>query len=180
MTEEGMSLSQKLDKLIEQNVEKQTKKKDFQLPFGIRFGARAKMKKNFALVQSVDTNGTVKFKWYPIEDNTVKVGETYHEVTADYVLRYKQYPLIILPLWNIRPMKRGGEKVNEKGAFSPKKNFDQAVKSGQLSMTEKFILAAIKMDLVKGKKKFELKTILIIGAVLVGGYLAAQQFGWIG
>ena len=158
---EEKTISEKLDRLLDSFEQIQVKKK-FKLPFGIRT-QRGKLKKNYAVVEIIRTNGNVDFKFVQIEDNTVKIGDIYYETTAKHVLRYGKYPLIILPEWNISPLSKPEEQI-----FSSEKNLDEAVKEGKLSAAEKFILHAIKMDLVKEKPKINFTTIIIIIAVLGG------------
>ena len=145
-------MKDKLDKVIE-GLEKLEKRKRFKLPLGIRM-QKGKIKKNYAVVMIVRTNGTVYFKMIAIEDNTIKVGEIYHEATAGHILRYKKYPLIILPEWNIKP-------------FSPSENIKEAIKDGSLSSAEKFILHKVKMESVS-KSKISMKVILIVLGLIVG------------
>lgn len=177
---EEESVSKKLDKLIDLNIQtlEEKKEKKFSLPWGIKLFSKGKLKKNYAIVQILRTNGSVEFKFVQIEDNTIKIGDVYHEATADYIMRYKKYPLIVLPEWNIRPIKKGSEEM-EVQPFKARENIKEAIDKGQLSSAEKFILYAIKMDLVKGKNKVNWMTVLLIGAILVGGYLLAGQMGYV-
>jgi len=157
------TINEKLDRLIE-GIEQSGKKKKFRMPMGIKM-QKGKIRKNYAIVLIIKTNGSVFFKMVQIEDNTIKIGETYHEATAKYVLRYRRFPMIILPEWNITPL---SEPENE--VFSPEKNLKEAMDKGKLSSAEKFILHAIKMDLVKAKPKMNIITIVVIIAA-IGGLL---------
>ena len=109
------TVSEKLDKLLTSFEEIQEKKK-FKLPFGAKPGV-AKRKKNYAIVQILKTNGAVDFKMFPIEDNTIKVGDIYYETTTKHVFRYKKYPLVIILEWNITPVSKPEEHV-----FNPEEN----------------------------------------------------------
>ena len=157
------TINEKLDRLIE-GIEQSGRKKKFRMPMGIKM-QKGKIRKNYAIVLIIRTNGSVFFKMVQIEDNTIKIGETYHEATAKYVLRYRRFPMIILPEWNITPL---SEPENE--VFSPEKNLKEAMDKGKLSAAEKFILHAIKMDLVKAKPKMNIITIVVIIAA-IGGLL---------
>jgi hypothetical protein len=162
---EEKTVSQKLDRIIE-GFEQQKQKKEFKLPMGIRT-KKGKVRKNYAVIQLIRTNGAIEFKMLPIEDNTVKVGDIYYETTAKHVLRYKRYPMIIIPEWNISPLE---SPDLEPKPFDSQKNLEEAVKEGKLSAAEKFILHAIKMDLVKGKPKVNIGTILIV-LIAIGGLI---------
>ena len=157
------TINEKLDRLIE-GIEQSGKKKKFRMPMGIKM-QKGKIRKNYAIVLIIKTNGSVFFKMVQIEDNTIKIGETYHEATAKYVLRYRRFPMIILPEWNITPLSEPETEV-----FSPEKNLKEAMDKGKLSAAEKFILHAIKMDLVKAKPKMNIITIVVIIAA-IGGLL---------
>lgn len=179
MENEKISVTKKLDKLIEildKEEGKDKKKKKFKLPLNI-FLQKGKIRKNYVIVQLIRMNGGIEYKMIPIQDNTIKVGDTYHEATADYVLRYKNYPFIILPEWNIRPVKKGGETKEEIVAWKPSDNVKEAIKKGQLSSAEKFILHAIKMDQIVQRKPINFKIILIVGALLVGAYFLLSYTG---
>lgn len=168
---ERETVSDKLDKVITALEETQTKKK-FQLPLRIRMQKGKAMKKDFAVVVLIKTNGAVQFKMLPIVDNTIKVGEVYYEATAKHVLRYKRWPMIIIPEWNITPLSQPDPEP-----FNAEKNYDEAINQGKLSSAEKFILHAIKMDTVKPKMNFNMKAIAIGLVVVVGGALLLGQLG---
>jgi len=166
---ENQTISEKLDKLI-QGIENRNQKKKFSLPLGMKM-QKGKLRKNYCLVLIIRTNGNTIFKMVEIVDNTIKVGETYHEASAKYILRYKRYPLIILPEWNISPL-------SEPEPFNPQKDVEKAIEEGKLSSAEKFILHAIKMDLVKAKPKMSIITIVIIIAA-IGGVLFLLNYAGI-
>lgn len=157
--EEEETLKQKLDKIVTKLEEQETKtKKKFKLPWSLTWNKGQYRKRNYAIIQVVKMNGSVDFKKVPIEDNTIKLGEVSHEATADYVLRYKKYPMIILPEWSLKP-------------FSPRENMVETIEEGRLSSAEKFILHRIKMDMIKPKMKWSFGTLFVILAVLVGGFV---------
>ncbi len=170
MEKNEKTVNEKLDALLE-GFETSQEKKKFKLPLGVRM-QKGKIKKNYCIVQIIRTNGSIEFKMVLIEDNTIKVGDVYHEATAKYVLRYRNYPLIILPEWNITPISSPEEE-----AFSPEKNLAEAVKEGKLSAAEKFILHAIKMDLVREKPKMDMTKVLIILGVIGAGLFLASYMG---
>lgn len=157
------TISQKLDKIIEK-IEQQDNGKKFKSPVG--FFGRQKLKnksKDYCIVQILRTNGNVEFKVMRIEDNVIKLdNESFHEASADYIMRYKRYPLIILPEWNIKPLS------NKVEPFKASDNFNEATKEGTLTSTEKFILNRIHADLIKPKSSINIWVVLI-GLAVVGG-----------
>jgi len=161
---EELTIKGKLDRIIEREEEKKVKKK-FSLPFMIRMMKGKIKKRNYAVVMLVKMNGSVDIKFVPIEDNTIRIADTYHEATADYVLRYKRYPMIILPEWNLKP-------------FSPRENVKEAIEEGSLSSAEKFIINKIEMERVK-KTKINPKAIGVIILVIIIGYFVLSSMGWV-
>lgn len=171
--EEDIPLNKKLDYLIAKVTEREQEKK-FKLPLGIKMQG-GKLRKNFCLVLFIQANGSVLFKFVKIEDNTIKirqgVDDIYYDASSDYILRYKKYPLLILPEWNIKPIKRqDGTIVNEVQPFEAKENFKEAVKEGALTSSEKILLRVIKLNEIKPKMKINFMVVLIIAAVCIGGY----------
>ena len=163
MDEKSGGLMSKLED-IEKKLNEQQVKKKFKLPLSIRMSPGKFKKQNYAIVVLVRMNGAIDFKMAKIEDNTIKVGDTFHDASADYIMRYKKYPVIILPEWNIKP-------------FSPRKNLEEAVTDGSLSSTEKFILARMKLDALKGKMQLNFKIILILLAVGAGALYLLNYLG---
>lgn len=152
MTEEE-SLKTKLDKIVQKLDEQETKKK-FKLPLSVRMSQGNIRRKNHAVIMLIRTNGAVQFKMTKIEDNTIRLNETYHDASADYVLRYKKYPILIIPEWTTEP-------------FSPEENLRKAEKEGTLTAGQRYILAKMKADTIKNKMEFNWKIILIL--LIVGG-----------
>lgn len=170
---EGLTMSEKLDKVLEK-FEQMSEKKQFKLPWGIRTSKR-KFRKNYAIVQLIRTNGGVTFKMVQIEDNTIKIGENIYDASADNILKYKKYPMLIIPEWNIKPVSPKSEELEIK-PFSPRENFKQAVEDGTLTAAEKLILTTMKMEAIKPKMQISGKTILIIIGFLIAGYFVADYF----
>lgn len=153
--EEKKTVGEKLDHVIEQ-LEQKGKKKKFKLPFGIRMQKGKPRRKNYAIVQTIKTNGAVNFKMTKIEDDTVKIGEGIHDASAGHILRYKRYPLVVIPEWTMKP-------------FSPADNFKQSTEDGTLTAAQKVILTKMKMEAIKPKMQLNFKTILVI--LVIGGVL---------
>ena len=171
MVDEEKTLREKIDFIFSEYSEKESKKnKKFKLPLKITMG-KGKLKKNYILILFLQTNGNCIFKFEKIEDNTVKINDIYYDASADYIMRYKKFPLLIIPEWNIKPIRQpDGRIVNAPAPFESKENMEEATKKGSLSATEKVILTAIKLDLIKPKMKFNIGMILLVLALLGGGY----------
>jgi hypothetical protein len=175
MVEESeKTLKEKVEALWNQQA-KPDKIKKFRIPLRIRTQF-FKLRRNFIVVLIIGMNGNCKFTFNKIEDNTVKINGVYYDASADYILKYRGWPLLIIPEWNIRPIKKDGEYVEAPAPFSPQDNLTNAVKIGALSATEKFILATIKLEMIKPKLKFNLGIVLLILALIGGGWWALDYF----
>lgn len=160
MTEE--KLTDKLDKLLNK-LEESSNSKEFKLPLGIKLGA-GKAKKNFCLAIIVRTNGRMILKWLPIEEDTVTFNEQIYSATANYVMRYKKHPVIIIAEWSSEP-------------FSPVESYELAEQKKTLVAGQKLIMTKMKLEAIKPKMDFNIKTIVIILAVLGVGYYALTKMG---
>lgn len=138
---EEKTLTKKLDEIIEKLGVIEDKKAMPPKKF-TNFWNRGKYKKNYAIVQIIRTNGAVDYKMLPIEDDVIKIGDSYHDASANYILRYKKYPLIIVPEWNINPIK----------PWKPEEDYNKASSEGTLTAAEKVILNQVKQEQIKGKK----------------------------
>lgn len=165
--EEGTSvkkgLGNKIDDLAailkEQQQTTKKKKKEFKLPLGVRSGAKSKIKKNYAMIIKLSTNGALNFKLLQILPNGMvylKENNTYHQVTAGDIFWYKNYPTVILPEWSLKP-------------FSAKDHYDKTVKDKMLASPQRIIIDAIKESQIKGKGfgGMNLKVYLVIGIVVI-------------
>jgi|WetSurMetagenome_2_1015567.scaffolds.fasta_scaffold166465_2 hypothetical protein len=172
MVEEDKTLKEKIDFLMDKYQEPKKKEKKFKIPWGIRL-SKGKLKKNFILVLFIYSNGNSVFKFEKIEDGTVNINGIYYSCDADYILKYKKWPLIILPEWNISPIKDNtGEEIKVIKPWNPKETLDYA----NMPTAERVILNKIKLEMVKPKMKINFTVILIVLALLAGGYWALTYF----
>ena len=178
---EDYSIDKKLNKLLEE-VEKtgKNKEKKFKFPFFTTLGAKGKIKKGYVIVQKIMTNGSVKFKMVRIDDNTVNLDGLYYDAGANHILKYKKYPMIIIPEWNIEPISKDRIKVEEEpeepNPFSPAEDYREAERKGTLSAPQRTIIAKMKADLIKKKSSINFKAIIIIIILLGVGYYALNYF----
>jgi hypothetical protein len=134
--------------------------KPFKLPFSKTFGSPAKIRKGNVLVQFVKTNGDVTFDWFPIEDDMVQIkyNKNLYAASAQYILRYRRFPLLIIPEWSLKP-------------FSPFDHYIQTTQNKELAFPQKVIIEGSKRAALELKKKKSFGGmwiwILIGGAVLV-------------
>ena len=168
MTDElaGKSINEKFDLLISKldALTKEGKIKPFKEPWYIKF-TKGKLKKNHVVVQLIKTNGKMTFAIMPVDEFTVLIKDIYHEVTPGDVLSWKKYAWVIIPEWSSK-------------AFSPSEHYQSALKDGTLVTAQPFVIAKMKKDLIKPKSSLNFMTILIIGAVVIGGYFLGIKMGW--
>lgn len=142
-------------------------KKEFALPKKIKAGHKRKLKQNYAVVVYIRTNGWIDIQFEPIVNDLIYIRQTglYYAATAEYVMRYKQYPMVIQPEWAVTP-------------FSPKDHEKATNEEGKSALAQKVYIQIMKMAAMGGPKKFGGKTILWI---IVGGvallYLLSQIIG---
>ena len=60
--------------------------------------------------------------------------------------------------------------------FSPKENKDNAEREGTLTAAEKLILTRMKQEAIKPKMNINFGMILVVLAIIVGGYFALDYF----
>lgn len=157
-------LTDKLDKLIDMMEDKETKKKEKKIKFP-KVSIR-KLKKNYLIVFLLKTNRQIEPKVLKIEDGMVylKDNETFHLATTDYIYRYKNYPAVILPEWDLKPISFDelmGKAIDEKRLALPQKIIIQAMKQAQLQQ--------------KKKGSNVIWIILIVIAVVAGGYFLLNR-----
>jgi len=173
MEDKEESLKDKLDKLIQQNelVAMQNQPK-FKLPLSVRIQQGKALKKEWAIVLYIRTNGSTQIKMKRIEDDTIKFNDYIYDARAGNVLRYKKLPLIIIKEWNISP-----EAPPEKHTLDLEKDYEDASKNGKLTAAQKLILTKLKMEAIKPKMQLNFGMVLIILAVLGGGYFLLNSMG---
>ena len=156
-----MSLVKKVDEIakyieLQKEQEGKSKGKKFKLPFGVMVGSKNKIKKNNVLVFSISSNGSIDIKFVPVINEMIYLPnhQLYHLASADYMLRYKKYPVIIQPEWSLIP-------------FSPKDHLEKTEKNKEISLPQKVIINAVKLAQLKLKTPLGGKAILwvIIGIV---------------
>ena len=169
VSEERRGLSEQLDELISlQKNGRKEKDKQFRLPFKVKSGINTKIKKNYCMVIVIDDNGSIDFKMLPIENNMIYIKEkgTYHMATSDYILRYKNYPVIIQPTFDSEP-------------FSIKDRFKEANLEGRLTTWQKYYINVMNLSALKPKMEFNKQIIfmLVIGAIVAIGFIVARSKG---
>lgn len=157
----GLKLGEKLDVIIDALTKKEEKK--FRLPIFMQLFGKAQMKKGFCVVIFVRTNGQIEIKMVRVENNTIKIGDVIYAASADYIMRWKRFSVMIVPEWTMVP-------------FSPAENFKSASTEGTLTAAEVLVASRMKTDAIKPKLNFDIKWLLIAAVVIGGGYFLLKYF----
>ena len=161
------NIEDKLDSILKDLEKTQGKTKKFKLPFLTTFLTGGKLRKqNYVITCFIRTNGAIQFKLIKIEDQVITVGENIYSATSADVLRYKKYPFMIIPEWDMQP-------------FSPRKSFGEAVEKGRLAHTSGLVALKLEKDAIKPKMQLNFKTILIILAIGAGALYGLNYLGLI-
>lgn len=147
----GGTVTEKLDKLLELiDKDKGSKEKKFKFPKL----SNGKMKKNYVIAIILKTNKQMDIKKLRVEDMTVflKDNKTYHLALTDFVMRYKKWPVIILPEWDLQPI-----SIDELQ--------NKTISEHRLALPQKIIIERMAMAQLN-KKKGSLKGVLIIVGVI--------------
>jgi len=122
------------------------------------------------MVIILKTNGNTLIDMLPIDNEMVylKETDTYHVASTDFVGTYtqqnKQYPVIILPEWSLKPLKRH-------------ELFKETIENKELANPQRVIINAIKMAQLKPKSMLGGSSMIwIILGICVALYFVYQMF----
>lgn len=94
---------------------------------------RRRLRAGYVLVVAIGENGSIGFKKEPIVDSTIKLEDTFHVVSKENILFYKNRPAVVIFKGKIQAFNPEGQK-NE-------------------TMGQKYILARMQNDAIKPKNK---------------------------
>lgn len=151
-------IEDKLNDLLEPK--KKKKKKGFRMPFNARIG-RKKLKQNYVTVMVINENRCVDFQRHQINDQTIMVNDIPRLASGEYILNYKNKPLMVLPNCSVEPLK----------PFSPSENFKESLDNGSNSTGYRLLLNAMKAEAIQLKKKIgglgmSIGALIIIGVIV--------------
>ena len=134
------------------------KEKKFKLPFGKKVG-KGQAKKNYVTIMKINENGNIDFKKSQIQSQVIMEDGVPRLGTPDYVLRWKNNPMIILPSWSNEP-------------FSPSNQFEKSLEDGSNIKGYKILLAAMHEESIGKKKQIGnlFKIFLGFGLAAIIGY----------
>lgn len=128
--------------------------------------AKRKLKKNYAFVLRIKSNGQIIPSLVQIKDEMIYLKEegTYHDASSQNILWWGKYPILLQPEWDTVPI-------------SPAMYGKLADKEGRLATSGKvYVHAAKQADIAKGG--FKGKALLwIIIAVVAGLYILSEIIG---
>jgi len=146
--------------------------KQFQLPWGSRMSNGKVIKKEWVHVWLLKSNNSIQVKTVKVQDDTFKIGDYFYDARAGNMFRWKGMPVLIIKEWNVSP-----ETPPTSHKFESGEDYKLAEQQGKLTPALKLIYTRMKMDAISSKMNINIGTVLIIGAVLVGGYFALTSMG---
>jgi len=149
LKEEMARLSATFEEMVQK---KETKR--FRMPFKGWMG-RKKVRDGWAIILYINENRSLKFMKAPIKEGTVMIDGAPFLATTDYMLNYKNKPVIIIPSWNVEP-------------FSPQNNLDEATQKAKLNVGYRMLLNRLKSEQIKPKASISIGMIIILLAVIGG------------
>jgi len=153
---ENMSLKQKVDLLVKaaklEEWARKEKKKEKHFKFLPKLSC-GKLKKNYCIILFMRTNGYLDIMRLPIEDGFVYIKEVdmRYAVTTNSILRWKNYPVLIIQEWSLEPVSPAmlqRKTLDEKMSAFPQKILIDALKKGQT--TQKKINSSILLWIIIG------------------------------
>ncbi len=156
----GLNERLKLMELKMNEDEPKKREKKFRLPFGKKVG-KAQAKKNFVTIMKINENGNIDFKKTQIQSQVFQEDGVPRLGTPDYVLRWKNNPMVILPSWSNKP-------------YSPAQQFETSLTDGSNIKGYKILLAAMHEESL-GKKK-QVGNLLKIGLGLALAAIIGYAF----
>lgn len=162
-----MSLKEKIDLIakaakVEEMLKKEKKEK--KIKFFPKL-SRNQLKKNYAIILFLRTNGYIDLMKLPIEDGFVYVPKVdmRYSVSAESVLRWKNFPVVIIQEWSLEPISP---------SMLQRKTFEDKMKA----YPQKILIDAIKKGQLQPKKSIG-NILLWIILIIVAIFIIASLFG---
>lgn len=132
------------------------KPREFKLPTMAKLNRR-RVRDNWVTIIKINENGSLAFKKEPIIDQTVEIDGVPRLVTAEYVLNYKNKPIIIQPSWSVLP-------------YSPSEQYRKSLSDGSNTVGYRILLERMKAGAIGLKKKIGAGMVIgvLVGLVVVG------------
>jgi len=158
-----MGINEELSQIKEMLAEtrekdKVKKEKKFKLPFGKKV-SKTQSRKNYVTIMKINENGSVDFIKEQINNQSLTVDGIPRLATADYVLRWKNNPLLIIPSWSVEP-------------YSPAEQYRQSLNDGSNTKGYAILMERMASEKISQKKQMGnmLKWILGVGLVAIIAY----------
>lgn len=151
LKDEIKGLNEKIEKLVEIEGAK-----GFKLPWGAKIG-RKKVRDGWVIVCYINENKEVTFFKKKVEEGTFIHKDIPYLANSQYMLTYKNKPLLIVPAWSVEP-------------FSANANMAEAERLKTLSIGYRYIYNRLRNTMLSDKKGGGI--LLIIGGIAVVALLA--------
>lgn len=139
--------------------------------------SKGQAKKNHVTVWTINENGHLNPTKKQIDEQTIMVDGIPRLATNQYVMFYKNRPLIILPSWSVEPLPVNKNDRADFTPFNPKENLEESLIKGTNVKGFKVLLAKMLKETVNPKKPMSnvikwiigLSLVAIIGYALISG-----------
>ena len=153
-----MTIKERMEK-IEELLLKQdgVKEKKFRYPWRKKV-SRGQRRKNYVTILLINENGTIDWKKYQIQEQTIMHELIPRLATAQHVMFDKKgNPVIILPTWSVEP-------------FSPRQHFEKSLEKGSNIKGYQILMSKMKSEVVGVKK--QMGSLIKWGlGILIGGII---------
>jgi len=130
--------------------------------------SKGQAKKNWVYVWTINENGHLNPSKKQIDEQTIMVDGIPRLATNQYIMFYKNRPLIILPSWSVEPLPVNIKDRADFTPFNPKENLEESLINGTNTKGLKILLAKMLKETVNPKKPMSNVIKWIIGLALAG------------
>ena len=130
--------------------------------------SKGQAKKNWIYVWTINENGHLNPTKKQIDEQTIMVDGIPRIATNQYIMFYKNRPMIILPSWSVEPLPVNINDRADFTVFNPKQNLEESLIKGTNTKGLKILLAKMLKETVNPKKPMSNVIKWIIGLGLAG------------
>jgi len=130
--------------------------------------SKGQAKKNWIYVWTINENGHLNPTKKQIDEQTIMVDGIPRIATNQYIMFYKNRPMIILPSWSVEPLPVNINDRADFTPFNPKENLEESLIKGTNTKGLKILLAKMLKETVNPKKPMSNVIKWIIGLGLAG------------
>ena len=158
LTHQIKELNEKIEELAPRKKKKESKVREFKLPFKTKSQLKKLAQKNKVQVILLGTNRNIEPMTAKIQDGFIVINGKYHQCTTDFIYLWRgKFPTIVLPEWDLKPIGT--------------KDFYDAMESGGKADAQQIIIRAIELkESQMGGKKLGGKAWIWVGVLVVAAF----------